>query len=90
MLINVYINFPCCNKKSYRYLNVTSPCAKHFTINHLRTHTNCQISHNIKIDVDWNKSKTKLKATVKWLNEDPNKPWPVKYPLLQTNKTLTI
>lgn len=90
MLIIAYIKFPCCKKKSYRYIDTSSPCAKHFTIQHQRTNTSCPASYNIKIDIDWNKSKTKLKAKVKWLLEDPQQPWPTKYPVLQTNKTYTI
>jgi len=90
MVINIYVKFPCCGKYSYRYVKVESPCSKHFTVHHLQTAATCPISHNIKVDINWNKSKTKLKATVKWLQNDSERAWPANYPLLSNSYKPTI
>lgn len=90
MLITINLRFPCCGKQSYRYVSVSLPCAKYFTVHHKQSVTSCPISHNIKVDIGYNKSRTKLKAKVKWLKKDAYNAWPIRYPLLTSNKTYTI
>lgn len=79
-LVTVRLYFPCCGRQSYRYVKARGPCAKHFTVNHLGCDS--QFLWNIKINLDWNQQRTKLRASVKWLERDYSRPWPTKYPLL--------
>jgi hypothetical protein len=90
MLISVNLKFPCCGRQSRRFVSATLPCAKYFTVHHKQLVTSCPISHNIIVNISWNKSRTILKAKVKWLKKEAYNAWPIRYPLLTSNKTYTI
>jgi hypothetical protein len=93
-LIPISFTYPCCGKKSCRYIKVKTrgprPNPGYYTVNHTHREATCPTQHNILItvfehhNVNHYRSRVILKAKVRFLPTRPSDPWPKRYKLLIT------
>ena len=82
----VYLTFPCCKAKSHRVVKATGPCSKNFSL----VHNKCSHQWNISVTVKWDKTQSKLRTAVKWIQEDPDAAFVKNFPKLRLGETPTI